>query len=434
MTKPKNMKTQQKTDLFREPIFVERYFMLRFAVVGASGYAYTHIQNLWFLKNICKLVAVTSSPTRKSVGADECRKRGIIVYDNVDEMLNNIQGKCDVVIVPTPIHTHFEITKKCVEAGFDVFLEKPPVATIQELDELDKYVKKAGKSVAVCFQLIFSDVIQRLKCSISRGEFGKVIRIKGVSAWPRLDSYYSRAPWAGKIKVNDTWVLDGTINNPMGHVVANQLYLASQTLFYMAKPVSVQAELYHAHKIDSEDTSSLRIITEDKVEIILNTTLCPTQIILPTMIIETEKATIECSGFTKVVIRHRNGIQNEFEDKIDPTVQGVIMLKQLINAFKHKKDYLVTLETCRPFVVAINGAFESSNFTHSIESKYIERFQEDDSVRTVIKDINTILLKAYNNNKLLSELNVPWAVKTDLVDVTRYTQFPSCEISEVLKE
>ena len=38
----------------------------------------------------------------------------------------------------------------------------------------------------------------------------------------------------------------------------------------MAEPVTVQAELYHGHDIESEDTSSLRIITADGVEIIFN--------------------------------------------------------------------------------------------------------------------------------------------------------------------
>ena len=71
--------------------------------------------------------------------------------------------KVDVIFVPTPIHTHKDFAIKCIDAGFDVFLEKPPVATIQELDELEAYATAKGKRVAVMFQSFYTTIMKEMK-------------------------------------------------------------------------------------------------------------------------------------------------------------------------------------------------------------------------------------------------------------------------------
>ena len=106
--------------------------MVNIAVVGAGGYAFSVIQRLVTLSDVCRLTAVTSNPQWQDAGAAWCRSRDIPVYDHLDGMLDELKGKCDVILVPTPIPTHYEIARACLAGGFDVFLEKPPVATVQQ--------------------------------------------------------------------------------------------------------------------------------------------------------------------------------------------------------------------------------------------------------------------------------------------------------------
>ena len=106
--------------------------MIRIAIIGTGGYAYGLIQDIWKMPEKLQLVAARSNPKRNSQGAKECREKGIPVYDDIDKMLDDMKGKADAIMIPTPINTHFHLAKKCLEAGFDVFLEKPPVATIQQ--------------------------------------------------------------------------------------------------------------------------------------------------------------------------------------------------------------------------------------------------------------------------------------------------------------
>jgi predicted dehydrogenase len=400
--------------------------MIRLAMIGAGGYAYELIKRILDLPDKMQLVAVTSNPARNSSGKSFCRNRNIPIYDDIDQMIRNVKGVADIIFIPAPIHTHFRLTRKCIDAGFDIFLEKPPVATIQDLDELTRYVSKHGKTVPVAFQYLYSAIMQELKERIVQGRYGQVKRIRGMAGWPRFDTYYNRSEWAGKLNVNGDWVLDGTMNNPLAHMLSDELYLASTEPGQMAKPVSVQAELYHGHDIDSEDTSSLRVITDKGVEVLFNASLCSDTKMDTSVIIECEKATIEYVGFCKAAITLANGKTDNINDESEKRIN---MLKKLAEYYESGSPYPVSLQTCRPFTLVVNGAFESCGRPHSIDKKFLscsERSDaEGDTIKTVIKDIDHVLRLAQEKGKLFSEIGVEWAKASKRFDLMGYRKFPS---------
>lgn len=400
--------------------------MIKLAMIGAGGYAYELIKRIWEIPDQIKLVAVSSDPLRKSTGRDECLVRGVAVYDDVDSLIENVKGKVDVIFIPSPIHTHFVVTKKCMDAGFDVFLEKPPIAAIQELDELIRYAANLGKIVPVAFQYLHSDILQELKKRIVQNRYGPVKRVRAMAGWPRFDTYYTRSQWAGKLRVAGHWVLDGTINNPLAHMLADELYLASATPGKMAQPATVQAELYRGHDIESEDTSSLRIITDQGVEILFNASLCSEAKMDPSVVIECEKAKIEYVGFCKAVITPEKG---EIEIINDTSEKRINMLRRLAKCYETGESYPVTLETCRPFTLTVNGAFDSCGLPHSISPQYLTNFEQNepngDSVKTVINDIDCTLKSAHENGKLFSEVGAVWAKKSRVLNLRGYKAFPA---------
>ncbi len=399
--------------------------MVKLAMIGAGGYAYELIKRIWKLPEKIELVAVSSNPTRKSVGRTACQQKGIPVYENVEQLLTKVRGKADVIFVPTPIQTHFALTKQCLEAGFGVWLEKPPVATIQDMDGLIELSKKYDKKIPVAFQSLYTTVMQELQSRIVSGEFGKVKRVKGMAGFPRYDSYYNRNSWAGQLKVNGDWVLDGTINNPLAHLLSNELYLASVRLNAMAEPISVEAQLYHGHDITSEDTSSLRIETADGPEIIFNASLCSNAEISPVTTVECENAIIEYVNFNVAEINFNDGRVDKI---VDDSEQRIYMLSKLADAFEAGGDYAVTVETCRPFTLVVNAAFESSGLPGGIEERYISRFEYGDSMKTVINGIDHVLEVAHANGRLFSEMGVEWAGKSKKFATKEYKTFPSARL------
>ena len=397
--------------------------MLKVAMIGAGGYAYELIKRMWTIPEKYELVAVTSNPTRKDAGKAACAEKGVEVYPDADAMLEAVAGRVDVIFVPTPIHTHKDLAIKCLDAGFDVFLEKPPVATIQELDELDAYATTKGKRIAVMFQSFYTTIMHEMKEIIVSGKLGKVKRVRGIAAWIRTDEYFAR-DWAGKLKTNGDWVLDGTINNPLAHMLSNELNLACMEAGKIAEPAEVTAELYHGHDIESEDTSSLRVITTDGVEVIFNASLCPNGNVDPIVVVECENGKIEYVNFNKAEITFADGSKQQIVDDME---QRTYMMERLHDSYVSGEEFDCSLAMTRPFTVTVNAAFDSCGKTHPIAAEHLERSELGDTVKTVIKPIDELLAVAHSSGKLLSEVGAEWAVASKPFKVENYTKFPSTD-------
>ena len=246
--------------------------------------------------------------------------------------------------------------------------------------------------------------------------------VRSMACWTRMDDYYSSRPWAGRLKTTGCWALDGTINNPLAHMLADDLYLASMDPDKMANPVSVQAELYRGHDIQSEDTSSLRIITEDGVEIIYMGTLCPEREVRSITVIDTDQATVEYNSWNKVTVKYKDGRQGQFEDDSD---NRSAMLAQMIPAIDGPEPFRITLEICRPFTLTVNAAFESSDEIGSIPAEHLRRFDFEESIKTEIKGLSDLMDKAHADGKVFSEIGAPWTRPTKPVETDGYKKFPS---------
>ena len=136
-------------------------------------------------------------------------------------------------------------------------LEKPPVPLIQQLDALIE--ADTNNRVAVGFQMIASESVQRAKQLIVEGKLGDIQDIRAAACWSRTDSYYNRASWSGKMTLRSEPVFDGPATNALAHLIHNIMFLASPQRDGFDEPIEVQGELYRARPtIQSYDTACLR--------------------------------------------------------------------------------------------------------------------------------------------------------------------------------
>jgi predicted dehydrogenase len=393
---------------------------VQLGIIGCSGYAYELIKRLWTIPRNARLVCVAAIDVDPRF-TEGNRRNGTKVFTNVDEMLDYAKGRCDAILNPTPIHMHAIMAEKCLRAGFPVLMEKPPVATIQDLDYLVGLSKELKLPIAVCFNSIYSFAVQQLKAELLEGKYGAIKRIRSIGGWVRTDTYFNRNNWAGKLRVDGGWVLDGTINNPLAHLLADCLFFAAPEHRQLAAPVSVQAELYRGHAIESEDTASLRVINEEGIEIIGNFSLCPENEITPSTIIETEQAEIEFVDFAEMHIHYRNGNIVHRESYKENRIE---MFEHLCQALNEKSEFLCDLEMCRPFTLSVNAAFDSSGPPRKVPEQFLSREPCAGSIKTVIKGLDAAMIKAHRAGCLLSEIGVPWAKAGTVVDTRSYTEFP----------
>ncbi len=397
--------------------------ILKLAMIGCGGYAGDWIDRLAEIPDLCELIAVTTLDP-DDPAAQACRAKGLLVYNSVDELLDHLSPEtCSAVIVPTSIDSHYEYAFKVVERGFHVLLEKPPVSVIQDLDRLIKLQRESGKFIAITFQHLYSTGVQRLKTRLASGEFGAIKTVRAHAVWPRPESYFSRSFWSGRIQMDGRWVLDGTLGNPLAHLMAEALYLATPDLG-MAIPVHLEAELYQTNNIESEDTSVVRIKTKKGVSVFYSASLCGTKLMPICCEIETERAVIRLTDHAQLEITYSDG-RKELQDdpgRNDHSTDRCLMIEAIIRKLLRNERPMITVEECRPYMLAWNGAFESAQRPVAVpfSKKEIEA-----GIMRFIPGIGELGQKAVKEQSLFSELGVEWAVAGTPVDLTEYTHFPS---------
>lgn len=78
------------------------------------------------------------------------------------------------VIIATPPATHYELGKKALETGKDLFVEKPLVLDVRQGEELVRLAEQKKRVLMVGHIMVYHPATLKLKEYIQKGEFGEV--------------------------------------------------------------------------------------------------------------------------------------------------------------------------------------------------------------------------------------------------------------------
>ncbi|RAK05176.1 putative dehydrogenase [Halanaerobium saccharolyticum] len=399
-----------------------------FAVVGVRNFADSYLHNIEELEAEGKIkltAVVVKDQVKNAEKVRELRHKGIEIYSSYENLLKEAKTSVDVIGLPVSIPTHAEIAIKGMKAGFDILLEKPPAPTVQQLDAMIKTEKETGRFTSIGFQFIHSNTIRKIKQFILEGKLGEIKEIAAKGFWPRFKSYYDRNNWAGTSVEMGKLVLDGPMHNAFAHYLNNMIYLAGQDMQSSAQLKRVRAELYRAHSyIESDDNSCLEAETTTGTKIYFYVTHVPEKMRHPYMEIVGTEGKIEWhmeAEETKIELNNGKVIELDNEG-LDPHKEVF-----RIAADKHLgliENLYCTSKNTRSFVVAINGAYDSAQKIRTIPQELVEEFtNEDGEYQTVLPGIDQLIDQAFAERKLLSDLDLEWAVKTNWVNVENYTEF-----------
>ncbi|HUT21295.1 MAG TPA: Gfo/Idh/MocA family oxidoreductase, partial [Anaerolineae bacterium] len=238
--------------------------MIRFGIVGIGGFAGTWVRSLRSLeeRGVARLeAAVVRNRDKYADQVVGMEKEGRRIYATLDEMLAAGHGTLDVIGVPTGIPFHEPMAVQAMEAGFNVVIEKPVAGTIQEVQRIAMAEQRTGRWCAVGYQQIYSPSVQWLRAKLRSGALGALVEARSVISWPRPLSYYERNAWAGQLRSNGRWTLDGPATNATAHFINNLTYLAQAAEENDFAIASVRAELYRSKAIPSYDTSCIEMVT-----------------------------------------------------------------------------------------------------------------------------------------------------------------------------
>jgi UDP-2-acetamido-3-amino-2,3-dideoxy-glucuronate N-acetyltransferase len=79
------------------------------------------------------------------------------------------------VAVATPARTHYEIVKTCLEAGKDVFVEKPLALDAADGQTLVEIARQQSRVLMVGHILLYHPAVRRLRQLIDEGALGRIL-------------------------------------------------------------------------------------------------------------------------------------------------------------------------------------------------------------------------------------------------------------------
>ncbi|PLV57313.1 Gfo/Idh/MocA family protein [Thermotoga sp. SG1] len=384
-------------------------------LVGIGGYGNKYVEHI--LKEgrergVQIAGAVDPSPQNCRF-YEELRSLNVPIYDSLEEFYSH--HTVDLAIVSSPIHYHCEQTCLAVKNGSHVLCEKPAAATVKEVKRMIECRDRYKKIVAIGYQWSYNPAVLRLKKDILSGRFGRPVLFKTIVLWPRDTAYYRRNSWAGKMKVNGRWVLDSVAGNATAHFLHNMFFLLGEKMEGSAYPDSIVAELYRANDIESFDTCALKMMVKD-TPVFFFATHAVKERIGPVFEYRFEKARVLCNypeypeSAENLLVVYNDGKKEVY----GPTDHGSMRkLWIAVEVARGKEEFICTLESAMAHTIAINGAH--------ISMKGIQDFP--DEMKRVegnppliwVEGLKEAMEKAYKNEKIFSELGLPWAKRGEEV-------------------
>ena len=142
---------------------------MNFAIIGLGYWGKNYYRILNSNDNI-KLSAVVDS--NQNINLDEETKH----FPDLEDMLNS-EINIDAAIIATPTNTHYEITKKLLNNGIHVLVEKPLSTKADEASELINFADEKNLVLLVDHTFLYNEAINFAIKSIQDGEIGSLLHI-----------------------------------------------------------------------------------------------------------------------------------------------------------------------------------------------------------------------------------------------------------------
>ncbi|MFD6178438.1 MULTISPECIES: Gfo/Idh/MocA family protein [unclassified Isoptericola] len=371
------------------------------AVVGLHGHGASHVRRVLELQRTggARLAAVVDP--REPGPGHEAHDAGAPWFPTFGDLLSTPSVRVDVVVLSTPIPTHLPLARAAMEAGIDVLLEKPTTASLAEHTELVAVAERTGRRCQVGFQTFGSHALSAAADVLARGEIGDVVGLGAVGTWVRTVSYWRRAAWAGRRRLDGRDVVDGVVTNPLAHAVATALRLGGATT---AQDVTwVDTDLYRANPIEADDTSSVRVQDARGRRYGFGLTLCAPE-----------------RSPARVVVRGTRGdLAYEYEHdrlllrtdaaQMDKTYGRTSLLDDLLAARADDSRTLLCDVRDTGAFMRVLEAVRTSADPAPIAAEHVEWRGEGADRRPVVADVERWCAEVARTQRTFAELGAPWA-------------------------
>jgi len=224
--------------------------MLNVALIGLGDVSKIHVSTIRNNPDV-SLVAVSDINEKMKTAVPEAK-----FYNDYTEMLDN--ERLDCVHICLPHHLHYEATKKCMDKGIHVYLEKPLAHTVDEGQAIVALEEKyPNTKICISLQNRLNDTFCALKDEVQSGQYGKILGVRGLVTWFRPESYYTSKLWRGKQELAG----GGVLINQAIHTLDLMQVLGGDV-----KEIKGSVSNLHNYNLDVEDTAVANITFTNKAK------------------------------------------------------------------------------------------------------------------------------------------------------------------------
>ncbi|MCU1519614.1 MAG: gfo/Idh/MocA family oxidoreductase [Pseudarthrobacter sp.] len=370
----------------------------RVALVGVHGFGTHHLRNLERLQGagVVELVAV-ADPQPPAPGSVPDTAA---VFAGITELLATSED-LDLIIVATPIQTHAPLALAALATAADLYLEKPPVASLADFTTLCDAAQASGRSVQIGFQSLGSHALQAIDELLAAGTIGTLQGISATGRWVRDRAYYKRSRWAGKRSINGVDVVDGVATNPLAHAVATALRIAGART--TSDVASVETDLYRANDIESDDTSVIRIRTATGLPVTCALTICATESVEPYVTLQgSQGEAVFHYTEDRLTVRTSTSETEQVFGREDLT-------ENLLAHRRDGKDLISPILDSGAFMLVLE-AIRTAPLPALIDGEFVHWEGDGDAAHAVVVGIEDALERATRGHATFSELGLPWAL------------------------
>lgn len=163
--------------------------MLKIGIIGCGRIADQHATEIQKISD-CEIVGVCD---KEELMAKQLYDRFPVkhYFSSLNQLL---ELNPDIVHITTPPQSHFELGKRCLEAGCGVFIEKPFTINAGEAEKLIKIATDKKLKLTVGHNALFSHAAMRMRELIQRGYLGgDPVHMESIWCYSFSDPGYAKA-------------------------------------------------------------------------------------------------------------------------------------------------------------------------------------------------------------------------------------------------